>query len=179
LEITKRFASGNGLTLRTVAEFVDDVLFDRAYDLRASIVGFNLPFDISRLAADHGSARGKAMRGGFTFKLTQRRWRPAIQIRHLNARASLMQFTHPPKPRNSPSQRNRKIAPRQRRGSFVDLKTIAAALLSRSFNLASLADFLKTRTRKTESGGHGQRLTEKYLRYAVQDVQATFRQQPS
>jgi hypothetical protein len=174
LEITKRFAGDNGLTLRTVAEFVDDVLFDRAYDLRASIVGFNLPFDISRLATDHGSARGKAMRGGFTFKLSQRRWRPAIQIRHLNARASLMQFTHPPKPRNSPSQRNRKIAPRQRRGSFIDLKTIAAALLSRSFNLASLADFLKTPTRKAESGGHGKRMNERYLRYAVQDVQATW-----
>ena len=42
-----------------------------AYDLRASIVGFNLPFDISRLAIKHGSARGKAMRGGFTFKLSR------------------------------------------------------------------------------------------------------------
>jgi hypothetical protein len=174
LEITKHFVGDNGLTLRTVAEFVDDVLFDRAYDVRASIVGFNLPFDIARLATDHGSARGKTMRGGFTFKLSQRRWRPAIQIRHLNARASLMQFTHPPKPRNSPSQRKRKIAPRQRRGSFVDLKTIAAALCSRSFNLASLADFLKTPTRKAESGGHGKQLNERYLRYAVQDVQATW-----
>jgi DNA polymerase type B, organellar and viral len=173
LEITKRFAGDDGLTLRTVAEFVDDVLFDRAYDLRASIVGFNLPFDISRLATDHGSARGKAMRGGFTFKLSQRRWRPAIQIRHLNAHASLMQFTHPPKWRDAPGQRKRKTPKRERRGSFIDLKTIAAALLSRSFNLASLADFLKTPTRKTESGGHGQRLSEKCLRYAVHDVQVT------
>jgi hypothetical protein len=174
LEALKRFAGDNGLALRTIAEFVEEVLYDRAYDLRASIVGFNLPFDISRLAIKHGSARGKTMRGGFTFKLSQRRWRPAIQIRHLNARASLMQFTHPPKPRNSPSQTKRKIAPRQRRGSFVDLKTIAAALLSRSFNLASLADFLKTATRKAESGGHGKELNERYLRYAVQDVQATW-----
>jgi hypothetical protein len=60
-----------GSKLRTVSEFVDEVLFDRAYDLRASIVGFNLPFDISRLAIKHGSARGKAMHGGFTFKLSQ------------------------------------------------------------------------------------------------------------
>ena len=59
------------MKLRTVSEFVDEVLYDRAYDLRASIVGFNLPFDISRLAIEHGSARGKAMRGGFTFKLSR------------------------------------------------------------------------------------------------------------
>ena len=174
LEILKRFAGDNGMRLRTVSEFVDEVLYDRAYDLRASIVGFNLPFDISRLAIAHGSARGKAMRGGFTFKLSRHRWRPAIQIRHLNARASLIQFTHPPKPRQSPSQKMRKIDPGSRRGSFIDLKTIAAALLSRSFNLASLADFLKTATRKSESGGHGKQLDERYLRYAVQDVQATW-----
>ena len=65
----------------------------------------------------------------------------------------------------SPWAAKRKIAPRSRRGSFIDLKTIAAALLSRSFSLASLADFLKTPTRKAESGGHGRQLTAKYLGY--------------
>ena len=172
--LLRRFAARNGLKLLTAAEFVETILFDRAYDLRASIVGFNLPFDISRLALRHGSARGKAMRGGFTFKLSRRWWRPNIQIRHLNARASLIQFAHPPKQRSPRGQRTRKAPARERRGSFIDLKTIAAALLSRSFNLASLADFLKTTTRKSESGGHGKQLNEKYLRYAVQDVQATF-----
>jgi len=115
LATLRRFANECGYKLRTAAEFVDEVLFDRAYDLRASIVGFNLPFDISRLAIGHGSARGKAMRGGFTFKLSRHRWRPAIQVRHLNARASLIQFTHPPKWRDAPKQRKRKIAPRERR----------------------------------------------------------------
>jgi len=173
-EILKRFATDHELKLRTVSEFVDEVLFARAYDLRASIVGFNLPFDISRLAIKHGSARGKAMRGGFTFKLSRLRWRPPIQVRHLNARASLIQFAHPPKARLAPGQRRRKIQPRNRRGSFIDLKTIAAALLSRSFSLASLADFLKTPTRKAESGGHGMQLTPRYVRYLLQDVQATW-----
>jgi hypothetical protein len=174
LDVLKRFASGNGMKLRTVSGFVDEVLYDRAYDLRASIIGFNVPFDISRLAIRHGSARGKAMRGGFTFKLSSKWWRPAIQVRHLNARASLMQFAHPRKRRDTPSQRNRGIKPKERRGSLIDLKTIAAALFSRSFSLASLADFLKTPTRKAESGGHGKQLTERYLRYAVQDVQVTW-----
>jgi DNA polymerase family B len=163
-----------GYKLRTVTEFVNDVLFVRAYDLRASIVGFNLPFDISRLAIKHGSARGKLMRGGFTFKLSQLWWRPAIQVRHLNARASLIQFTHPPKQRNARGQRKRNIAPRNRRGSFIDLKTIAAALLSRSFSLASLADFLQTPTGKAESGGHGKQLTADYVGYLLDDVQATW-----
>ena len=174
LDLLRRFAAKNEMKLLKAEEFVEQVLFDRAFDLRASIVGFNLPFDVSRLAIRHGSARGKAMRGGFTFKLSRRWWRPNIQIRHLNARASLIQFAHPPKQRSARGQRKRKIPARERRGSFIDLKTFAAALLSRSFNLASLADFLKTTTRKSESGGHGKQLNEKYLRYAVQDVQATW-----
>src|SRR5271165_329273 len=83
----------------------------------------------------------------------------------IHASAKAAQFTN---------QRKRQIAPRQRRGSFIDLKTIAAALLSRSFNLASLADFLKTPTRKAESGGHGKQLTAKYVAYLLQDVQVTW-----
>ena len=63
LETLKRYASDNGLKLRTVSEFVDEVLFDRAYDLRASIVGFNLPFDISRLAIKHGRPAHAAIDG--------------------------------------------------------------------------------------------------------------------
>jgi DNA polymerase family B len=174
LSLLRRVAAERGLKLRSVLGFIDDVLFARAYDLRASIVGFNLPFDISRLAIRHGSARGKAMRGGFTFKLSPLWWRPAIQVRHLNARASLIQFTHPPKRRDPRGQRKRKIAPRNRRGSFIDLKTIASALHSRSFSLALLANFLKTPTRKAESGGHGKRLTAEYVGYLLQDVQVTW-----
>jgi hypothetical protein len=174
LSLLRRIAAERGLTLRSVSEFIDDVLFARAYDLRASIVGFNLPFDVSRLAIRHGLARGKAMRGGFTFKLSPLWWRPAIQVRHLNARASLIQFTHPPKRRDPRGQRKRKIAPRNRRGSFIDLKTIAAALYSRSFSLGSLADFLQTPTRKAESGGHGKQLTAEYVGYLLDDVQATW-----
>jgi hypothetical protein len=174
LALLRQVCRERGRMLRTVAEFIDEVLFARAYDLRASIVGFNLPFDISRLAFRHGSARGKAMRGGFTFKLSQLWWRPAIQVRHLSARASLIQFTHPPKRRDPRGQRKRKIAPGSRRGSFIDLKTIAAALYSRSFSLGSLADFLQTTTRKAESGGHGKQLTIDYVRYLVDDVQATW-----
>jgi hypothetical protein len=54
------------------------------------------------------------------------------------------------------------------------LKTIAAALYSRSFSLGSLADFLQTTTRKAESGGHGKQLTIDYVRYLLDDVQATW-----
>ena len=63
------YASKHGLTVLTLSEFVEDIFFGVGYDFRATIVGFNLPFDISRLAYDHKTARrspyGISMRGGF------------------------------------------------------------------------------------------------------------------
>lgn len=161
------------MELRTRDEFVDKVFYGIAYDLRASIVGFNLPFDLSRLAIRHGPARGKTMKGGFTFQLSNDPWKPRVQVRHLNARASLIQFALQAKQWTSRGARRRGIKTPGRRGSFIDLKTVAAALFSRSFDLASLADFLKTRTRKLRVDEHG-KLTPAYVDYALQDVRVTW-----
>ncbi len=49
----------------TRAQFVEDVFYGFGYDLRATIIGFNLPFDLSRLAVAHGPARGKMRGAGF------------------------------------------------------------------------------------------------------------------
>ena len=65
-----------------------------------------------------------------------------------------------------------KKAPRP--GYFVDLKTLAAALTSRSFNLAGLAEFLQTENRKLNTEDHGKSVTTDYLSYAKQDVQVTW-----
>jgi len=86
------FAASHGVKCMTHATFVEDIFFRRGYELRATIVGFNLPFDISRLALGWAPARGK-MRGGFSFKLSEKRWRPRVQVKHLSGRAAFIQFT--------------------------------------------------------------------------------------
>lgn len=168
-----RVATERGVNLRTRDEFVDKVFYGIAYDLRASIVGFNLPFDLSRLAI-RGPARGKTMKGGFTFQFSTDPWKPRVQVRHLNARASLMQFALQAKQRTSRGARRRRIKTPARRGSFIDLKTVAAALFSCSFDLAGLAKFLKTPSQKLGTYQHGARLKATYVRYALQDVQVTW-----
>ena len=47
----------------------------------------------------------------------------------------------------------------KRRGAFVDVKTIAAALTAKSFSLATLADFLATKHRKLAVDEHGAAIT--------------------
>ena len=160
------------LKCMTHTAFVEDVFFRRGYELRATIVGFNLPFDISRLALGWVPARGK-MRGGFSFKMSEKWWRPRVQIKHLSGRAAFIQFTSPTKRNDNPRDRRegRKIV---RRGSFVDVRTIAGALLSQSFSLDGLARHLKTETQKAKTEEHGGVLSDQYLSYAVTDVQATW-----
>ena len=174
LSVIKSFAAEINYRCMTVAEFVENVFFKIGYDLRATIIGFNLPFDISRLAIGHGAARGRIMKGGFSFQLSPNRYWPNIQIKHLSARVSLIRFTTRPGRIAGRGMRKRKIKVQPRPGYFVDVKTLAAALTSRSFNLAGLATFQKTEHRKIDTGEHGKAITDNYLSYARTDVQVTW-----
>ena len=173
LALMQAFAKDSDIECMPVGAFINDVFYGIAFDLRASFVGFNLPFDLSRLATRHGLARGK-MKGGLKFQLSDDKRRPHLQIKHLSSKSALIQFAGVFKRTDTRGMRRRGIAPPVRRGAFVDLKTIAAALTSQSFTLASLADFLATVTRKAKTNEHGKALTADYLRYAMQDVQVTW-----
>lgn len=173
LATLRAFAKQEKLTVRTRDEFVDEVLFARAYQLRARIIGFNLPFDISRLAFNHGIARG-AMYGGFTFTLSRQKIWPHIRVKHLSRRCALIDFAAPYRQRDSRGQRNRDIRTPVRRGYFVDVKTLAASLLSQGFTLASLSRFLKVPHPKLEFDEFDGPVSDAMLIYAVRDVQTTW-----
>jgi predicted transcriptional regulator with HTH domain len=174
VELVRQHAERHGLKLRTHAEFVDDVIYGIGYDLRATIVGFNLPFDISRIALGFGSARGAGMRGGFTFKLSADKRRPQLRVKHASSRISFISFAAPFRPRDGRSLRRKGRRTPVRRGFFVDVSTLGHALFSRSFTLGSLADHLATSTRKLGTEEHGGPLTPEYIHYAVQDTQVTW-----
>ena len=72
----------------------------------------------------------------------------------------------------SPTRRTERGGPD--RGYFVDVKTLAAALTSKSHSLASPGTLLKVPTPKEELDRHGEALTPDYIRYALRDVQTTW-----
>ena len=180
LETLRNHATGHGLELRTREAFVDEVFFARAYQLRATIVGFNLPFDISRLAIKHGTARTPldnetgGLRGAFTFKLSAQKIYPNIRVKHLSHRNALISFAATMQQRNSRGQRRRGLPTGIRRGHFIDVKTIAGALFARGFKLASLSAFLKIENLKLEFDDFDSLVTDDMVSYAVRDVQATW-----
>src|SRR5439155_15527165 len=74
------------------ADFVRFIFYVLAYDARALVSGFNLPFDLSRIAVDWGTARGA---GANTFslvlakyadgngKVREHHWHPRIHVQHV------------------------------------------------------------------------------------------------
>jgi len=176
VEVIRRYAKRHKLTLRTVSDFIDNVLYEYGFHFRAAIVGFNLPFDISRLAIRHDGARAvtitpqddpearvtnRNMVGGFTFKLS-RHSRANIRIKHRSSRDAFYQFV------------KLKRGGYERRGFFVDVNTIAAAMLGHPFSLETLCQELNVQHKKLADAEHGRAITDRYLDYAVRDTFATW-----
>jgi hypothetical protein len=167
------YARSRCLKLLTVEAFRSEIFLEYAYRRSGLVVGLNLPFDLSRIAADYGPAR-RSMRGGFSFRLTADVRDPRVRVKHLNSHEALIDFARPDGQHTPREMRRRGIKVSHNRGRFVDLKTVAAALLSGRFSLESLPENLSTPTRKQKTDQHGAELTPEYLDYARTDVQVTW-----
>jgi DNA polymerase type B, organellar and viral len=179
VEAMRTRAVDERIYMMTRDEFVDNVLLGKAYPLGALIIGFNLPFDLSRLAKKHGSAHGKKMKGGFSLTMSDRKDHPHVRIKHQSAHSAFFDF-----PRTEAEVRNRPEGDdgnddRRRlteEGYFLDLRTLSKVLLSEAHSLASLSspEGLKVETPKIERDDHGETITENYVRYCVGDTQTTW-----
>lgn len=180
LDLLTAYAEHHRLALRTREDFVDEIFFARAYQFRARIIGFNLPFDISRIAIRHGAARSATdaeaapMRGGFTFTLSQQKIYPNIQVKHLSQRAAIIRFAATMGQNTGRSQRKRGSRVSTRRGHFIDVKTMAAALFARSFSLDALSRFLAVDNPKQDKPDFSAPISAEMIGYALGDVQATW-----
>lgn len=173
LALLERFVASEGLELLTRDEFVDQIFFGIGYDYRAAIVGFNLPFDLSRIAIRQGSAKGK-MRGGFSFALSHDKRPPHVQVKHHSSKAAFIQFAAPFKNRTNRSGQKRNQKERVQRGHFIDVKTLAFALFAKPFSLASLCTMLDVANPKLDFEGFAGPISDEMIAYAVGDTQATW-----
>lgn len=174
LDLLTEYASQHRYAVLTKDGFIEKVFLRYVYELHALCIGFNLPFDIARIARRHNTAKKRGMRGGFSFCLSENRAWPYIVVKHLNSRMARIKFAVPWKQKTPRSRRKKGDSMPVHPGYFVDVRTLASALLSGSWSLETLADHLKTEHRKLETDEHGESLTECYLEYLAQDVQATW-----
>lgn len=160
-------------------EFVDKVFWPRAYNDRGIVVGFNLPFDLSRVAVAWGEGRSK-YRGGFsltlwdyrdkrTGKLRPSGYRPRIRIKHIDNKRSFIAFG----PLARTEGKNWTNAEgRAFEGRFLDLKTFAFALTNNSYSLASACRAFGVVHGKQTVEEYG-RITGDFIDYSRRDVLAT------
>lgn len=148
------------LNLTSRRDWVEGVLW-RALDLGAVIVGFNLPFDLSRIAVGAGPGTGEHY-GAFSLKVWELEgYRPRFIIRNLDSRKSLISagsLTRNPSKSYNPR--------------FLDLRTLTAAITDRGFSLESACKHWEVEHGKTKPAGHGT-ITDDYVAYCRRDVQAS------
>jgi hypothetical protein len=147
------------------AEFIERIFWE-SVRAGALIVGFNLPFDISRIAVQWAVADN----GGFSFVLSQLSkshvnniHRPRIRISPLNGVAEKIELT---------AVCFKDEQERWRRGRFLDLHTLAFALTDASYSLAGAIKAFASQPEKMEHEPTGRTMVNE-ITYARQDVRAT------
>ena len=193
LETLRAEAPKHGCTeVFSVFDFIHKRFVATAFKAGGLTVGFNLPFDLSRLAIRHAAARAsrqprtpeeiatgaplkdadRSMVGGFTFQLSPFDDQPFLRIKHLNSRSAFFRFAKPAQQEAARSQRRRAERPHFQRGNFLDVKTLAAALTSKFHRLKTLAEYLGVK-HKGEFTDFARPIDPEFIDYAVNDVETT------
>jgi len=164
-ETISRYAEERGFDVMGREDFVKSVFLPLALDQRAVVVGFNLPFDLSRLAVDFAPKRNVRATEAWTLRLVGEHdpsfaYVPGVRIQHVDSRKSFIGFT------------GTKGKRRANRGAFVDLKTLAAALTGAGHSLKSAGEAFGCGHKKTEADLGGP-VTEELLGYCLNDVDLT------
>ena len=167
---------GRAIRLLPVAEFTRLALGRLAYKERARVVGFNLPFDLSRLAIAWSEGGGEYT-GGFSLRLFESvdaegvahrdMYRPDLRIKALGSKRQLIGFAAPAR-----VDAERLDEGKHFRGRFLDLHQLAYALTDQSYTLDGATEAFGVSERKAHVSVHGV-LSERYIDYNRQDVRTT------
>jgi hypothetical protein len=120
--------------------FCKEIFYPEIYIRGTLCVGFNLPFDLSRIAVKAG-----ARKGGRRFRLTLTDWHsnPAIHIEPISGRAAFIEFAL--------KKNLRDWEKPYFKGRFLDLSTLVNALTGKRFSLRRAAMEFQTSHRKTKA----------------------------
>ncbi len=163
LELIK-FSKNNNIDLYSLEEFVENIFYPEVLNARTLCVGFNLPFDLTRLAFHYAEARGN-QKGWFSIQLSKDRFKPRIKIKYVDSMKSFIQFSNL-------RIKGKKI--KIHKGDFLDLKTPSVVFSdNKHITLKSAGIFFGCEVIKSEAKEHG-KINEEYINYNLNDVLATY-----
>jgi len=162
LETLEKYAEDYFLRLISLEIFIE-IFYHEIYDLETLCVGFNINFDLSRIALSYHPARYKH-NGGFSILLTTDTSKPRIRIKHLNGRNFSINFT----------RAKRYIGTNTFQGNFLDVQKLACVLSGKkSLSLETACQIFDTPIKKHAVKQHGI-ITPDYITYNINDVLSTY-----
>jgi hypothetical protein len=160
-KVLEAYSRKHNISLYSLNEFIDSVFYPEVFELKTLCNGYNLAFDLSRIAKRSGNSRGRN-RGGFTLTLSDDPFKPPVIIRKLGYSNSF-KFT------TTKQNKGESYFP----GYFLDTQRLAEVLLqSNHISLEKAGEKLNTPVQKMKGVEHG-KVTERYIEYLVKDVETT------
>jgi hypothetical protein len=171
------------LKLYSRREFLKEMFYPAVHENRALVAGFNLPFDLSRLAVDWSAAR-KSFAGGFSLAVFEyekdgvwheNRFKPRILVKSIDSKRALKGFAGTYSPDEIDTIPEGETEPEQGyifRGNFLELRTLGFVLTDKGHTLASACKAFGVKHGKTKAKQHGV-ITPDYIDYNRRDVLAT------
>ena len=160
----KKICSKYNVIVIPRSKFVDDVFYPKVFQSRAKCIGFNLPFDLSRLATYHTNSRKH--HNGFSFTLSANKQNPNIVIKSLNRKSQFIEFT-------KPLRKKYELKQELYKGCFIDCKSFTFSLTNESYTLESALENFECNLKKLEAKQHGI-ISEEYIGYNINDTLATY-----
>ena len=167
--LIKEYCKNHNLPHYGRQHFIKKYMVKIGYNLSGLIVGFNLPFDISRVSMAATERIGEN-KGTFAFWLDQEPeydkpnyYVPSISVKSIGSKAAFVSW-------NAPMGHDKK----HQAGSFLDLKTLSWALSAKSHTLASAVETYLGKQAAKQETEYGQ-VTEQHIEYAVNDVEISYK----
>jgi len=159
------WAAEHKASVSTLQEFVTHEFLPLAVDGRAVVVGFNLPFDLARIAAGWEPKRKVAGKRAWTLSLIPRsnpKWAfvPRIRVERVHSAMSFISFT------------GTKGKYRKYRGAIVDCRTFVRVLTGEGHSLKTAGEAFGCVRKKTEQDYRGP-VNRRFLDYGLNDVELT------
>jgi hypothetical protein len=158
-QILEQFSKRNKIKLYTLEQF-REIFLKETFDLQSLCIGFNLPFDLTRIAIKSTNSRFKR-KGGFSLLFSKNLGYPRLHVTHVTSTMSFIEWG------STKNKQNRF------RGNFLDLRTLCHALTDKKFSLESACNVFKTEYKKHTGIEHG-KITSQYIKYCINDVNATY-----
>jgi hypothetical protein len=165
------------LKLLSRAEWIKEVFFPLGFTAQALLIGFNLPFDLSRIALR--VAQSRKSKGAFSFVLAEYQsgqenaYRQRVLVKSIDSKRAFIQFAGARDVDPADFVEEDDGEQRSYLGRFLDLRTLTFALTDRSHSLASACQLFSVEHGKTVAEEHGV-IMPSYIAYCLSDVLATW-----